>query len=272
MAYAARSDGALDYEKCQYGTSKLLFRGPKRATRGSHIAFVGGSETFGKYVETPFVDQVEAAIGKPCFNFGTMNAGIDAFRDDTEILNYCIRADATVVQVMGAQNMSNRFYSVHPRRNDRFIKASAVLKSIFREVDFTEFAFTKHMLITLDALDPQRFVAIRTELQKAWVARMKSFLKAIPNRKLLLWVSRRMPDTPADRPSEAHDPLFITREMIDALVRDADDYVEVVVNSNSNATGLEGMQFPPMELQSAREMPGPEVHDLVTKRLLQYLK
>ncbi len=36
---------------------------------------------------------------------------------------------------MGAQNLSNRFYAVHPRRNDRFLRASTLMKTIFREVD-----------------------------------------------------------------------------------------------------------------------------------------
>ncbi len=56
----------------------------------------------------------------------------------------------TVIQVMGAHNMSNRFYAVHPRRNDRFLRASlGCCKTIYPEVDFTEFNFTRHMLTAL---------------------------------------------------------------------------------------------------------------------------
>jgi hypothetical protein len=30
-------------------------------------------------------------------------------------------ADVAVQQLMGADNISNRFYTAHPRRNDRFL-------------------------------------------------------------------------------------------------------------------------------------------------------
>ena len=54
-----------------------------------------------------------------------------------------------MIQVSGAQNLSNRFHAVHPRRNDRFLRASTLLKTIYRDVDFTEFNFTRHLLTTL---------------------------------------------------------------------------------------------------------------------------
>ena len=61
----------------------------------------------------------------------------------------------TVVQVMGANYLSNRFYSVHPRRNDRFLRASTVMQAIFNDVDFSDFTFTRHMLGALYELSPE---------------------------------------------------------------------------------------------------------------------
>lgn len=272
MAFEARSDEPIDYDKCQYGGSRLIFRGPKRSTKGSYLAFLGGSETFGKYVETPFVDLLETELGIPCFNFGTMNAGIDAFLNDPEILNYCSKAEATVVQIMGAQNMSNRFYSVHPRRNDRFLHASAIMQTIFGEVDFTEFAFTRHMLMTLHSIAPERFASIRTELQKAWVARMQSMMQRINGRKILLWVARRSPDMPAERPGVDCDPLFVNRDMIDKVSNGRHELVEIIVDNSMEGGALSGMQFPPMEVQSARELFGPKVHRAVAEQLQAHLQ
>jgi hypothetical protein len=53
-------------------------------------------------------------------NLGLVNAGIDVFINEPMIQDFCAGAVVTVIQVLGAANMSNRFYAVHPRRNDRF--------------------------------------------------------------------------------------------------------------------------------------------------------
>ncbi|MEZ5723123.1 MAG: DUF6473 family protein [Paracoccaceae bacterium] len=74
--------------------------------------------------------------------------------------------------------MSNRFYAVHPRRNDRFLRASNLLKTIYREVDFTEFNFTRHLLTRLKELSEDKFMMVEQEL-KAWVARMKTLVSKI---------------------------------------------------------------------------------------------
>jgi predicted Zn-dependent protease len=67
-----------------------------------------------------------------------MNAGLDAFLHAPQVLALAGAARVTVVQAMGAQALSNRYYRVHPRRNDRFLGPSPALSALFREVDFTE--------------------------------------------------------------------------------------------------------------------------------------
>ena len=76
----------------------------------------------------------------------------------------------TVVQVMGAQNLTNRFYTVHPRRNDRFLRAAPDLQALYPEVDFTEFHFTRHLLRTLRWSSADRFEVVAEELRAVWVA------------------------------------------------------------------------------------------------------
>ena len=152
----ATDDGRrrLDYALCRYGTSKLLFRGPLRRTSSPYVVFVGGTQTFGRYVETPFPALVELSSGVPCINFGLQNAGLDVFLHDAEVMKIAAGGHVTVVQVLGAHNMSNRYYSVHPRRNDRFIAPSKLLCSIYPEVDFAEFHFTRHLLEALKQVSP----------------------------------------------------------------------------------------------------------------------
>ena len=146
MTYDVLGPGPLDYLPCRYGASKLLFRGPKRDLSAPYLAFVGTTETYGKFIETPFPALVEETLGVTCANFGQITAGVDAFASDPFVLQAASDAEITVIQIMGTQNMTNRFYSVHPRRNDRFVAAASILKTIFREVDFADFHFNKHML------------------------------------------------------------------------------------------------------------------------------
>jgi len=176
MSFAASRAETLDYAPCSYGVSKLVFRGPKKSIDTPYIVALGGTETYGRFVARPFPDLVEDALGTAVLNLGCQNAGIDAFLYDTDILSLAEGAHLTVLQLMGAPNMSNRFYRVHPRRNDRFLGPSEALKGLYRDVDFTDFNFTNHMLSTLNMVSVSRFSLIREELQQAWSARMKLLL------------------------------------------------------------------------------------------------
>ena len=119
-----------------------------------------------------------------CVNFGWTNAGVDVFLHDTGVLQAAQGARATVVfQLPCAQNMSNRFYSVHPRRNDRFVAPLALMRQVFPEVDFSEFHFTRHMLRHLQRRAPDRFAVLRKELQTIWISRVRLLLSRIERRR-----------------------------------------------------------------------------------------
>ena len=272
MAYAFPGAGALDYDPCQYGTSRLLFRGPGCDLGGEYIAMLGGTETYGKYVQRPFASVVGDALGLPVANLGCMNAGMDAFLQDEAVLEIAAGARAVVVQIMGAQNLSNRYYSVHPRRNDRFLGATPLLRAIFRDVDFTEFHFTRHMLTTLHATSVQRFEVIAEELRAAWVQRMRALLVQIPGPKVLLWMGEAPPHSPSQRADMSLNPLLVDREMIDAVRGEASIYVEVRASLAARDAGTAGMEFAPLEALAASGLPGPLLHQEVAAALVPVLR
>lgn len=253
MTYERPGGPAPDYLPCRYGTSKLVFRGPRRKLEGDYIAVFGSTDTYGKFIETPYPALAEDILGLTCVNFGCVNAGVDAFVNDIALMEAAGSARATVVQVMGAQNMSNRLYSVHPRRNDRFLNASTMLKAIYREVDFTEFHFTRHMLGTLEEIGAERFRMVREELQAAWSARMAMLLSRIKSPVILLWMGER---APSNDPELASDPLYVTRDMLE----DLRDKVAGTVAVTANRLGTDGMVYGPMEEAAARELMGPAAH------------
>ena len=261
MTYDVLGPGPLDYLPCRYAGSKLLFRGPRRSLDASYVAFLGSTETYGKFIETPYPALVEDTLGIPCANFGQINAGIDAFAHDPFVIDAAGRADVTVIQVLGAHNMTNRFYSVHPRRNDRFLQPATLLKTIYREVDFADYHFTRHLLGALVKVSAERFEVVRQELQDAWKARMRLLLNQIGGKTILLWFSERAPDHDRMGPRRiGTDPLFVTRAMMEEIAPLATEVIEVVASPRACAAGTEGMIFSEMDAPAAAEVMGPIAH------------
>lgn len=272
MTYDPLAGAGLDYLPCRYGASKLLFRGPKRKADGNHIAVLGGTESYGKFIESPWPELLEQVAGRQAVNLAQMNAGVDVFLNDPTVLDVCRQAQVTVIEMTGAQNLSNRFYAVHPRRNDRFLRASTLLKTIYREVDFTEYNFTRHFLAGLRAASELKFGMIAAELKEAWVARMQKLIGRIGGPVVLLWLSDHAPDAPVDDPLAHGNGLFIDAGMIDALRPIVAGVVEVVADAEERRQGFEQMVFGEMDAAAATEMLGPVVHKRAAQRVAEFIR
>ncbi len=236
--------------------SRLAFREAPPVLDAGCVAFIGGSETFGRGVDRPFPERVAAELGRPCGNFGVQQASVEAFIREPSVLDACRKAGVTVVQIMGAQNNSNRFYSVHPRRNDRFLRPSSVLQAIYADVDFSEFAFTRHMLRALRQVSQERFEIVRAELQEAWSARMRTLLDELGPRVVLLWFAVE-PLADDDWGIRDHsfqaDPLFVNRRMVEALRPRVADIIEVRPPHLSPAAQGFGLRGLPETLTAAAQ-------------------
>ncbi|MFW2544377.1 DUF6473 family protein [Primorskyibacter sp. 2E107] len=259
MTVHSGGPGTLEYYPCKYGSSRVMFRGPKAEMSGDYIAFLGGLETYGRFIAQPFPDLLERLLAVECVNFGVANAGVDFYLNDPAVLGLAGGAAVKVLQVMGAQNMSNRFYMVHPRRNDRFLRASDRLEDLFPEVDFTEFHFNRHMLARLREVSEDRYAVVADELRTAWVGRMKHVLTILRGKVVLLWFSdHAVPEKIGG--IDAGDPLFVTRNMIETLRPRVSSVVEVVCSEEATMQGTLGMVFNDFEACAAAEQMGPMAH------------
>lgn len=256
--------GVLRLTSCTYGFSKVPFRGPRRPTDGRYALFLGGSDTFGKYVPKPYPDLVETAIGEVCVNLGCQSAGPDVFLQDSAIGSLCHDAAAVVVQILSAVNLSNRYYKVHPRRNDRFIGPTDALLDLYPEIDFAEIAFTGHLIARLQNVDPDRFAQVEQALQATWLRRMKALIGQADGPVLLIWLATRAPGHPSGPDAHpATDPMLVTREMLDELWPYVADIIEVEAPHGDTA----GMSFAPLEGLAAAEMMTVAAHRAVAKAL-----
>lgn len=271
MTFEMTGESSLDYLPCRYGKSRLLFRGPKRDLDQPYLAFLGGTETYGKFIAHPFAAQIEDMLGIACVNFGCANAGVDVFLNDPFMPEAARAAGVTVIQITGALNLSNRMYAVHPRRNDRFVGPSQTLQNLFEDVDFAEFNFTKHLLTHLRDHCEERFGIVREELERAWVSGMVSLLARLPGEKILLWIADHAPDAP-DHQIRQNDPMLVNRAMIDEVSAHARHVVEVVASAQARAGGTKGMVYSDLEYPMAAGMMSPLVHQEVAEKLAPVLR
>jgi hypothetical protein len=221
---------------------------------------LGGSATLGKSVAEPFPAQIAAATGLQVLNLGTANGGPDAYLSDTGALHLMSRAEAAVMQLTGAEVLSNPFYNVHSRRNDRFVAATPELRALYPEVDFAEINFARHLLQVLARVDVDRFAIVVDALKATWVARMQSLLVHLPLRRRLLWLSDVPPPDRAD--GFGPGPLFVDGGMLERL-RPLGGEVIVVVpgpEARSGDDAEEGSAF-------SGGLPGPAAHREVTRIL-----
>ena len=250
-----------DYDRCTYGNSLLSFRGPYRIPQAVDVAVLGGTETFGKYITVPYPELLEHQMGRSVVNLGAMNAGVDSFCSDSIIEEVAHRAHVAVVQIMGAQSVSNPFYRVHARRNDRVVAVTDHLRSLFPDLDFTDCNFTRHLLVKLQNRSPSQFQEVVFQLQKTWLGRMRELIARLSMPTVLLWVSDRepCPDGEINFDVTYGDPLFVTRDMVYQISSLVDGFVEIVRSYGGEAE-LDNMVFSPIERAAAARLPGPSAH------------
>lgn len=257
--------GALDYSPCRYGAAKAVFRGPACDLTRPYVAMLGGSATFGKYVERPFPALVGQALGQPVANLGGLNAGPDFYLSDPAALEVAAGAQVAVLQVTGAEALSNPFYTVHARRNDRFLAATPALRALFPGVDFTEIHFTRHLLQVLDRNDPAACATVVRDLKAAWLGRMRQLLSRLPGRRVLLWLADAPPPETALTLEPA--PPFIDLAMLAALRPAVDEVVIATPSPRARALASVDMTYPETEAALAACLPGAATHAEVAAEL-----
>lgn len=226
---------------CYYPGSELAFRGPERSLEGPYVTFLGGTCFYGKFAKAAIADRVEAATGHVCVNLGLMNAGVDVLASQASV-RLANGGSATVIELVAAQNTSNQFYRVHPRRNDRLVSVTRLFRKVFPELDLTEVHFTRHLLRLMQRNAPNRFETVVEELRTAWVEGMTGLLRALEGPKILLWIVPRPPEQAENELLQ--EPYLVDRAAVRAVSGLADTLVEVRETRAMRARGYAGMQAP----------------------------
>lgn len=275
MSQSVGSIQNLDYETYRFGRAKQRFRGPKPDLSKPYLAFIGGSEPFGKFIENPFPSLLQDRLGMNCVNWGTPGAGPSFFLRDPVILEACSTARACVITVMGAVAMSNRLYSVFKRRNSRIRDTSATLRALYPQMALSDFRFAHNMLRKMYHDNPNNFRVVEIELREAWVARMRDLLEEIETTRVLVWMSSRAPEEepgPHDRESFVTAPAFVNREMLEAVAPMADVLVEYVAGAGVADMPGDGRIYEDSQADAALRYPGATMHRQVADLLEEPLR
>lgn len=266
MADHSIDDPLFDYKLYRFGRSRQLFRGPQPDLRGRYVCFLGASQTFGRFVDSPYPALIGARTGTKTLNLGAEGAGPGFFLKDPEVLHVASGAALCVVEAMCATAISNRMFSVRPRRNLRLHAVSEMLRGIYPDVDFDRFSFVLPMLRRLREQDEARFRIVENEMKNAWIGRMQTLLRVVETPTILFWFAQRPPEADGSAlDGSAAYPRFVDRDMVETVRGAADDYVEVVTGrglpQDLRVDGRAVLHRPTGEpINESREFPSPDMH------------
>ena len=222
------------------------------------MACIGGTETFGRFVDRPFASILEQNLDRRCVNLGSLFCGVEALCRDEGVRDLMQRAELCVLQLPDVIGQSNRFYRVHARRNDRFLAPSDDLVALYPDVDFADINFVHHLIAQLQAHQDARFEVVADELRKNWVRLINGLLADLNTPAVLLALTVKSGE--ASPLVSVDADVIVTPKMVDALRPFSAAIVEASVSVSGQSDELEDMLFGTLQQPMAEHMIGPAAH------------
>ena len=225
--YQKRDHEIVDYHAFRIPGIGLL-RGPRPASldAGAYFTCVGAAQTFGCFCERPYPAILGERLALPALNFGFAGAGPRLFiRNDARSRNlreHVNRGRFAVVQVMSGRSEDN----------SRF--GSSGLEQLVRRSDGEQLGAGPAYAQLLEREPAGTVADVVAETRANWIESFTSMLESIQVPTILFWFSTRLPDYEEDYSGvEAlfgDFPQLVNREMVEAVRRFSDDYVECVTS------------------------------------------
>ncbi len=296
--YQARDYEVVDYQLYQLLGTELQFRGPEpQLAEGEYFSCLGAAQTFGCFTEQPYPALLQKQMGTTALNLGYGGAGPRFFNRHPELLEIVNQGKFAIVQIMSGRSEDNsRFESrglerLTRRSNGKQMSADAAWRSVlefryaWRRLPFGQ-GLARQFCRLYGRADAKRLLR---ETRKHWLNSYTELLSAIRVPKILLWFSKRSPDFHESFDDLQHFmgpyPQFVTREMVEAIVDQAEDYVECITDQGSPQKLLSRFDSSPVEVDLSRDRddfagqiwthnkyyPSPEMHQDAATCLLAML-
>lgn len=203
------------------GAGEQLFRGPVPDLDAPFIAFIGGAQTFGRFVPETFADLLGQRLAMPVLNLSIGGAG-PRFGLLPPIRRILARARLVVVQFYSGRSTSNSLID-----NSKSGRNSGIERATGKERP-TEAVFAE----VFKTGDQAYIAKIVREMREDYIAAMNEFARVIGVPAVALWFSRRKPDYV----TEYGDmfginnlfPQLLDREVVDRVRPQLAGYVECI--------------------------------------------
>lgn len=216
--------GVMKYPVADWGDG-LLTRGSVIDLSGPYIVAVGAAQTFGRFVEKPYIEQLAASLGVQSVNFGYAGAGPgQLFRntpDPARVMQMLNGARLVVIQVMSARSCSNSRFTVEAGQYGRCTDDG---HSCYHW-DYMKRLWLKGNRVSVRQMVEESCTQMTRETAE--------LIRRIRVPKILLWMSNwRRPGTPINFSKflrEGHRfPQFVTAEHLRPFSFNVNSYVEHV--------------------------------------------
>jgi hypothetical protein len=272
VGYQVSDAHIIDYEIYELAAVDGGFRGPP-VSSDVYVACLGGAQTFGRFVQTPFPRLISHSLRIETLNLGRGGVGPSFYLSNPRLLEYTNRARMVIFQVLSGRSQSNSLFRITGNGMRGMNLANG------REMSAPEF------YTWLMARDSQLARMIVEETRENYLSAMMQLLDAITPPKILLWFSVRGPnyeeylELPLGR-LWGEFPHFVNQAMVDEMRSRADIYVECVSRRGlpqpifdriGNPTSFKGFSLSPSEvvmMTRNRYYPSPEMHEDAAQMLL----
>ena len=235
----------FDYklEPCPLAGDQYI-RGPVPNLKKPYFICVGAAQTFGRFCDNPYPEQLSKLLKLPVLNLGLAGAGPKTFLD-RRYLTLVNQAKFAVVQVLSGRSESNSAFDSDGSSGPQGIRLRDRKRMRFE-------AFLREELQDSPHSEVEKIVV---ETQQNWVASYGQLLDGITVPTVLHWFSqsrpRKMNDFSTFHRLIGHFPQLVLQQMVDKVATRTTSYVETV--------SQQGMPQPLWKASAAID--GTELHD-----------
>lgn len=220
--YQNRDWDVVDYEGFEIKGLPYVLRGPKpKSTKdGNYGMILGAGQSFGVLVRRPYAHMITEDFDLPMLNLSVGGSAPQLYLNNQAALEPYRNAKFVIVQVLSARSSKTSYFETRDGKN-MLRPAGSSLPYVPGDTAYT----------AMFENEPEPLVrAVIGELRANWMREMTELLSLIKAPKILLWFSKRSPDIEDTfddyRKSSGVFPQFVNRDMVDAVRRHADFYVE----------------------------------------------
>ena len=255
----------IDYHEVPLPGTIMLVRAPlpKNLETGGFVCAIGAAQTFGRFVERPYLRLLGEHLGIETLNLGSAGAGPGFYAARGKAIDVMNRAQLVIVQVMSGRSVSNSYFE---NTNAGSLRPWHAPKS----------EKPQHAIAAWDAALAEKGAAFMRDLvaetRRNYIAEMKQLMGWIRPPKLLFWFSQRTPDYQEAYGSAGaifgEFPQLINRAVLDKLRPHAQFYAECISSRGMPQPTISRFTGKMVDLGVAPQNPGhnayypsPQMHE-----------